>query len=52
VGGGMGCHLGIAQVGFERGHGVFIYNVKWNEWALMIFLMKNVGLMSNEWRCS
>ena len=27
VGGGMGHHLCIAQVGFERGCGVFLYNV-------------------------
>ena len=27
VGGNMGCHPCIAQVGFERGHGVFLYNV-------------------------
>ena len=28
--GGMGLHLYIAQVGFERGCGVFLYNA--NEW--------------------
>ena len=40
VGGSMGFLPCGAQVGIESSHSVYLYNVKWNAYALMMMLMR------------